>query len=154
MIRVPDLAGAVVLAVLGGYGLISGFSYGLGEATSPGPGFLPVMAGGALLVQALSVAIKEVIAPTPAPPVDPDEATMAPDAMRRIFGYNVGIFGFALLMQPIGALPTIALFFLWIVRCVERQTWRLTLAMTAGATLGAWLLFVKALQVRLPLIGG
>ncbi|HSH91865.1 MAG TPA: tripartite tricarboxylate transporter TctB family protein [Ramlibacter sp.] len=153
MIRIPDIAGASALVVLGAYGLVSGFRFGLGEATAPGPGFVPAIAGIALLVLAAAVGVKEVVAPAPEPATAPDEAPLAPDAIRRIVGYIAGIFGFAFLMQPMGALPTIGLFFLWILRGVERKSWRLTLAMTAGATLGAWLLFAKALKVSLPVIG-
>jgi hypothetical protein len=107
-----------------------------------------------LLILAVIVACAEIFMPAPVQPDEEGDSPMAPDAPRRVAGYAAGIFAFALLMQPIGTLPTIVLFFLWIVRGVEHQSWRLTLALTAGATLGVWLLFVKALQVSLPMIGG
>jgi hypothetical protein len=154
VIRRTDVGAAAALAALGLYGLVSGIRFGLGEPTEPGPGFLPLVSGGGLLILAVIVACAEIFMPAPPPPDEEGDSPMAPDAPRRVVGYAAGIFAFALLMQPIGTLPTIVLFFLWIVRGVEHQSWRLTLALTAGATLGVWLLFVKALQVSLPMIGG
>ena len=154
MIRRTDIGAAAALAALGLYGVVSGIRFGLGEPTEPGPGFLPLLSGGGLMILAIIVACVEIFAPAPSQPAEEDDSPIAPDAPRRVVGYAAGIFAFALLMEPIGTLPTIVLFFLWIVRGVERQSWRVTLALTTGATLGVWLLFVKALQVSLPMIGG
>lgn len=153
MIRKADLAGSLALAAVGVFGLVTGVRYGVGGVTQPGPGLMPALAGAALLVFALMTALREIVARgQPALAADDgEEAALAPDALARVIGYLVGIFGFALLMEPIGTLPTAALFFVWIVRGVERQSWRVTLALTAGVTLGVWLLFVKALKVSLPM---
>ena len=148
MIRARDLAAPAVLAAIGFYGAASGLRFGLGEATEPGPGLMPAIAGGALVVFALMVAATEAV-----PTAGPDEPPSAADAPRRVLGYAAGIIAFALLMQPVGTLPTIALFFVWIMRGVEHQSWRLTLALTVSAALGAWLLFVVALKVTLPMVG-
>jgi putative tricarboxylic transport membrane protein len=153
MMRRADLAGAAGLAAIGIFGLVTGLRYGVGEVTEPGPGLMPAVAGGMLLALALVIAVSEALGAAMADAVV-DEDQRAHNALWRVIGYAVGIFGFALLMEPIGTLPTIVLFFLWIVRGVERQSWRLTLALTAGATVGVWLLFVKALKVTLPMVVG
>lgn len=150
MTRARELAAPAALAILaaiGLYGAYSGLRFGLGEATEPGPGLMPAFAGGALVLFAIVVALTEGV-----PAAGPGDPPAAADATRRVFGYAAGIVAFALLMKPLGTLPTIVLFFVWIMRGVERQSWRLTLALTAGAALGAWLLFVKALKVSLPMV--
>lgn len=149
----PDLAGAAALVALGVCGIVAGFDYGIGAVTAPGPGLMPALAGAALVALALVAALNvQFTAPAPAEPGE--EAPLAPHAGWRVLGYALGILVFAFLMQRIGTLATVALFLVWILRGVERQSWRLTLAIAAGATLGVWLLFVKALKVTLPVFGG
>jgi putative tricarboxylic transport membrane protein len=153
MRRLADLAGAIALGVVGLFALVTGIGYGVGEVTEPGPGLMPALTGGALVILAVLVAATEVITEPAAAPAF-EEPSLAPNALWRVIGYIAGIFGFSLLMEPIGTLPTVVLFFVWIVRVVERQSWRVTLALAAGTTLGVWLLFVKALNVTLPMTGG
>jgi hypothetical protein len=150
MKRLADLAGAGGIAALGICGLVTGFGYGVGAVTEPGPGLLPALAGAALVVLAVVAAAESLRATAPVLEAS-EEAPLAPNAGWRVLGYAFGILAFALLMERLGTLLAVALFLAWIVRFVERQSWRLTLALAAATTAGVWLLFVKALNVTLPM---
>lgn len=143
MKRGPALVSPCVLIGVGLLGLVSGIRYGVWHGGEPGAGLLPAISGALLFALAAIVALTEVAASTTTTSTDQPQA-------KRLICYLVAIFGFALLMRPLGTMPTIILFFLWILRGVERLPWRLTLAVTAGASVGTWLLFDRLLQVPLP----
>jgi hypothetical protein len=53
-------------------------------------------------------------------------------------------------MEPIGALPAVAVLFVWLLGAVERLSWRAVGGVTVVATAGTWLLFDRLLNVPLP----
>ena len=135
---------AIVLIAGGLAGVWSGIRYGVWQALSPGAGFLPALSGGALCLLGVAIFATDVRS----------SQASAEDGEHgsgwRLLGYMVGLLGFALLMEPLGAIAAIVLLFLWILAGVEQLPWRLVLTVTAGATVGAWLLFDRLLQVPLP----
>ncbi len=143
MKRGPALVSPCVLIGVGLLGLVSGIRYGVWHGGEPGAGLLPAISGALLFALTAIVALTEMAASTTTTSTDPPQA-------KRLICYMVAVIGFALLMRPLGTMPTIILFFLWILRGVERLPWRLTLAVTAGASVGTWLLFDRLLQVPLP----
>lgn len=126
-------------------GLAFGLYYGVWEDGSPRAGFFPALSGGALCVFGAVMALVESTASRPSATANADRSPL-----RRMLGYMVGLLAFASLMEPVGAIPVIVLLFLWILAVVERLPWRLVLAVTAGSSFGAWLLFERILQVPLP----
>jgi len=130
--------GSLALAGAGGVGLASGYEYGLWDLGAPGPGFFPIVAGGALLLLALA---------TLAEREGPAEDGVF---IRRLLGYVAGLVGFALAMEPLGALPAVAVLFVWLLGAVEGLSWRAVASTTVVATAGAWLLFDRLLNVPLP----
>ena len=132
-------AGPVALIAAGLSATVVGLQYDVWESGNPGAGLLPAVAGlGLALLAALVLA-------TEAAPPSGDSTSL-----RRLLGYLLAIFGFAVFMEPAGTFVTMVAVFVWILRGVERLSWRLTLAVTAGTALGAWLLFDRLLHVPLP----
>jgi putative tricarboxylic transport membrane protein len=136
------VVGAFGSAAAGAIGLAFGIKYGLWESGAPLAGLFPALAGGILLVFGVLAGAAEWLSPTP---LDED----APQR-GRVMGYLVAVLGFAFLLDPLGAMPAIALMFVWLLAAVERLAWRVVLPVTVGATLSAWLLFERLLQVPLP----
>ena len=122
----------------------SGIRYGVWEALSPGAGFLPALAGAALCVFGVVVLVTETRS------TEPHTRAVEQPHRWRLLGYFAGLLGFSLSMEPLGAITSIVLLFLWILAVVERLPWRLVLPVTAGASFGAWLLFDWLLKVPLP----
>ena len=71
-------------------------------------------------------------------------------APRRLAGYVAGIAFFALALEPLGALITIALLFLFMLKLVERRSWFSSITLTAVAVVGTWIVFGRMLSVPLP----
>ena len=138
----PGLLSPFVLMGVGILGLVSGIQYGVWHGGGPGAGLLPAISGALLLTLTAIAALAEGAASKTAP--------SEPLQAKRLISYLAAVVGFALLMRPLGTMPTITIFFLWILRGLERLPWRITLAVTAGASVGTWLLFERLLQVPLP----
>lgn len=135
------LAGAAApaaLFALGAFGAWSAMRFGVWEAGGPGAGMMPGLSGVALCVFAAIAAFER------------RASQEEPAHLPRLAGYVAGLAGFALLMDPIGAVPAIIALFLWTLGVVERWPWRRVLPIAAGAALFAWVLFDRLLQVPLP----
>ena len=145
MTRAVSAAWAPLLLIAVGLaGVWSGMRYGVWEALSPGAGFVPALAGGALCVFGVVIVITEARA------TGPDTGAVEQASRWRLLGYLIGLLGFCLLMEPLGAITAIVLLFLWILSLVERLRWRLVLSVSTGASFGAWFLFDWLLKVPLP----
>ena len=131
-------AGAIACATAGAAALWYGVHLGVWQAGSPLAGFFPALSGAILCL--FSLAALPAKSEAEAPPAHP----------YRVLGYTAGLLAFALLMEPVGALPMIAAMFLWLLLGVERMPLRPALLLTGGATGCAWLLFEHLLQVPLP----
>src|ERR1043165_9121723 len=132
----PAAAGALACAVIGAAGAWYGLRLGVWQAGSPPAGFFPALSGALLCIFSV-FALKEA------------EAGEAAAHPRRVLGYMAGLLAFAFLMEPVGALPMIAATFLSLLLGVERMAWRRALLLSFGATVCAWLLFERLLQVPL-----
>ena len=133
---------ALALAALGLAAGVEAVGFGLRGLGTLGAGALPFGAGALLFVTAAAA----VVLPN-RPSGEEEEEPMAP---RRLAGYVAGTGFFALALEPLGALITIALLFLFMLKLVERRSWFSTVAMTAVAVLGTWLVFGRILSVPLP----
>jgi putative tricarboxylic transport membrane protein len=138
VIRVPLAAAPLALVAAGVLGAWASLGYVPWEAGGPGAGLMPGIASLALVVFAGIAAFE-------APP-----AAGEPVHVPRLAGYVAGLAGFALLMGPLGAIPSIVALFAWTLGVVERWRWRTVAAIAAGAALFAWVLFDRLLSVPLP----
>lgn len=138
MRRLAGASAASVLLALGMYGAWSATRFVLWDAGGPGAGMLPGLSSLALCVFALIAAF------------EPGAQAGEPAHLPRLAGYIAALVGFALLMDPLGAVPAIVLLFVWTLGVVERWHWRRVLPMAAAAALFAWVLFDRLLKVPLP----
>jgi hypothetical protein len=69
---------------------------------------------------------------------------------RKFFFYLISFFAFALLFAKIGYTLTLVGFLTFILKFVENQSWKTTLAITLIAATISHLLFVRFLSVQLP----
>lgn len=173
-----DVVGTAFLAALGAFALIMGFGYGfLEEDGQVGPGFLPVMTGGFILVASLAeiarmylshgqgsasslLAMAETVEEEAKAAIgrtgEPDEEDL--DNFGRTSSERnqtiVKIFGLlfvALLLIPVlGLLISLTAMVLTIVLWIERKPLVPSVLSAAGAFIVAYLIFVQALGVPLP----
>jgi putative tricarboxylic transport membrane protein len=152
--RVADLIGSLLLLVLGALFAAGGIGYGLQRGGRIGPGFMPLLAGSALVVFAILVGVEALRRP-PSSPRSPSK-TAEEKSYRFVAVVMALTSGTVLLVQLLGFLVACALLIFVLVAVVERQGWRSALLISVGATAIIWLIFVRLLVVPLPtgMLGG
>jgi len=133
------IAGSVV--VLGGLAFAESLRLGVGRASAPGPGTWPALVSGVLLILGIVLAVRFR-------QVDDAERfgrtgllVLAAVATMPVFVAVVGTIGFEI--------PTTVLAFVWL-RFLGREGWRTSIAISLGATVAFYALFVAALDVSIP----
>jgi putative tricarboxylic transport membrane protein len=138
---VTNLVIAATVVVLGGLAFAESLRLGVGRAAAPGPGTWPALVSGVLLILGIVLAARfrrtddaERFGRTGLP-------VLAAVATMAVFVAVVGVIGFEV--------PTAVLAFVWL-RFLGREGWRASIAISLGATLAFYLLFVAALDVSIP----
>ena len=133
------IAGTVV--VLGGLAFAQSLRLGVGRASAPGPGTWPALIGGVLLILGVVLAARfrhthdaERFGRT-------GLLVLAAVATMVVFVAVVAVIGFEI--------PTAVLAFVWL-RFLGHEGWRTSIAISVGATVAFYLLFVAALDVSIP----
>lgn len=135
--------GAAGLAWLGvaGVALVEGIRLGLGSPRHPGPGFFPALVG--LVLAGLAVSV--VLEPAGAPP-----GPAAPGGRRRLLATVGALLGYAALFEPLGFVAATFVVMAFLLGVVEAKPWPQAAGFAAAMALGAWLVFERLLQARLP----
>lgn len=163
-----------VLAAIGVAVAVRSVAYHvLGAGGRIGPGFMPLVAGGALAVFACWAFTEALVrrrhtrVDTDSAPAEPADATPADSPAERgavrpdrrvwlVFAMTVAAFGLAFVTGFLVAFGALVCALLWFV---EREKAWLAVSVGVVAALGSWLVFVVLLQVPLPggvlgLLGG
>jgi putative tricarboxylic transport membrane protein len=131
-------AGVVALAV-GIAAALGARELGLGSLTDPGPGLWPLAVSAVLVLTGAAVAIR---------PGD-DAEPIGRDAWAVVVAC-LSLLAYTTVIAAVGfELPTIALLAFWL-RVLGGESWRTTVAVSVGATVVVYAVFVLALGVALP----
>ncbi len=140
--RRGEAAIAAALLALGLYVVWASSEMPAGSISLPGPGFFPTALGVLLVISALGIM---------AGAGGGDGASQPVIWARREFAVTMAALVLAAVaFQPLGAIPTLALFLAMMIRTLARVPWwRAVLAGVIGAGAGR-IVFVDLLDVRLP----
>ena len=116
----------------------------LGSLSSPGPGFVPLCLAGALALVGMILLWRALGEPeSPAPAAEPGARWKSVVSLLAL-----GVYTFAL--EPVGfVLATAALLFFFF-RVLDGQRWWIALASAVAVSVLSYLVFARALSVRLP----
>lgn len=150
--------GAAFLA-LGLAFAIGGSRYEIGSAVRMGPGYLPIALGGALAFLGVITAGQGVIAwrraaagaPGPKGGPEAQPARTIPWARGALVIGAIVFFG--LTIEGLGIIPTVFITALLAALAGQHAKILRAVLTAVGVTLVSWLIFVVALQLRLPLFG-
>jgi len=134
------VAGAT--AFLGIGAIVAAFQMGVGSAAAPGPGAWPLVIGVALL--ALDVWFVLRPAEATAEPASP------PSRWAKLAIAIVSLFGYVLLLDPLGYLVATALLLVVQLRWVESRSWMISVVTAVVAAGVSFLAFAYWLKVALP----
>ncbi|MGH3666609.1 MAG: tripartite tricarboxylate transporter TctB family protein [Egibacteraceae bacterium] len=153
-----DLVGGGLLAALGVAVAVASAGYGLfGDDGGIAPGFVPFLSGVLLIGFGSAVAVQAWATRRRTPPAASDDATAGDDAaagdehqaraVATVFALTLGAL---LLASVVGFLVSFAVLMFLLVAVVERRGVVPALAVSVGATVTAWLMFVRFLNIPLP----
>ena len=119
----------------------------MGTIDNPGPGFLPLLLGIAILVMSIALLIKVWKKVKTA-----DERTSWPErgGFIKVSFIFVMIVLFTTFLEITGYLVNIFVIFLVMLKPVGKQKWVWTLSISIGATVASYLLFDRWLMLPLP----
>ncbi|MEU4695082.1 tripartite tricarboxylate transporter TctB family protein [Actinoplanes sp. NPDC023714] len=138
MSRSPDLIAGGIFTVIGGGFVAGALGHDRGTLLRMGPGYFPLVVG--VIVAGLGIAIMVFSSSGPAFGTVPWRAMILIVTAICFFGYSVRIIGFV---------P--ASFVAALLTALAAARFRTALAVAAGLTAAATLIFVVGLQLRLPL---
>ncbi len=131
--------GALVLLIIGVLAAVQAYRLGVGTLLSPGVGLWPLIVGAVMVVSAAAVALQRN-----------DDAEAIGRASGLVAVGAVSLVAYAALFEVTGfEIATIALVAFWL-RFLGGVGWRLTAAVSIGATAVIYVLFIILLGVSLP----
>ena len=144
---VTDILAGLIFVAFGLAFAITSLSYDLGTPLRMGPGYFPLALGGLLVLLGLLIVGKGFISSSGA------EGRFGSVPWRALFLIVVAVLFFALTVRGLGLVPATAVTALLTALASYRTGIRAAVAIAAGLTVLCVLIFVLALQLRLPLFG-
>ncbi len=141
----PDVLAGAAFALIGGAFVVGSLGYELGTPLRMGPGYFPLLVGAILVALGLAVVGKGLVAG------EVVDFGAIPWRAITVIVLALVFFGFA--VRQLGFVPTSAVTALLTTLASPRVRLLTALAVAAGLTLAATLIFVIGLQLRIPLWG-
>ena len=143
---VTDILAGLIFVAFGLAFAITSLSYELGTPLRMGPGYFPLALGGVLVLLGLLIVGKGFI-----PSSSAEGFGSVP--WRGLFLIVLAVLFFGLTVRGLGLVPATAVTALLTALASYRTGILAALAIAAGLTMLCMLIFVLALQLRLPLFG-
>ena len=142
-----DIIGSVLLIFIGLGVVIESIRLKLGTPLMPQPGFFPFIGGALLIGLALVLLVQGLRRRADSPPRQPREAV---GTLRRPAILIASLCVYTAALDPLGyVLPTIVLVAV-ILRVLGVTSWKILGLASIGLSVGAYVLFGKALGIDLP----
>jgi putative tricarboxylic transport membrane protein len=144
--RLLSFIPSVVLTALGIAFCIFSLGLGLGNVHAPGPGFVPFLAGGLLVVLTIAALIES----RPEIKVKTWSGLFGGDRWRVVLGVLGSLFLYALVMERVGFMISTFLILLFLFKIPEGQRWRTALAASVLTMVLTYFLFEYFLRISFP----
>jgi hypothetical protein len=144
---VTDILAGVIFVAFGLAFAITSLSYELGTPLRMGPGYFPLALGGILVLLGVLIMGKGFISGSGA------EEWLGSVPWRALILIVLAVLFFGLTVRGLGLVPATAITTLLTALASYRTSILAALAIAAGLTVLCVLIFVVALQLRLPLFG-
>ena len=144
---VPDIVAGLVFVAFGLAFAVASLRYELGTPLRMGPGYFPLALGGILALLGLLIVAKGVVAGAGA------EERLGSVPWRALVLIVLAVLFFGLTVRGLGIVPATAVTALLTALASYRTGILAALAIAAGLTVLCVLIFLVALQLRLPMFG-
>lgn len=145
LLRNPkDFFSGIIYVVIGLGAVFIARDYGMGAALKMGPGYFPVILGGALTLIGVASLIRSFLRPG---------SRIGAFAAKGLMLVLVGTLLTGFLVRNAGLVVALPVLVLITAYASIKFRWGPTLALTVGLTIFCILIFVKGLGLPLPLLG-
>ncbi|WP_440069428.1 tripartite tricarboxylate transporter TctB family protein [Streptosporangium sp. OZ121] len=141
----PDVLAGGVFVLIGGAFVVGALGYELGTPLRMGPGAFPLLAGATVAALGLAIVVKGLVAG--------EVISFGPIPWRAVALIVLAVLFFGLTVRGLGFVPTSAVTALLTALASTRVRLLTAVAVAAGLTVAATLIFVVGLQLRVPLLG-
>ena len=139
-----DFLSGLMFAAAGSAFAIGAVNYSMGSSARPGPGYFPLGLGLLLAVLGIVIMAKSLLKPS-------IEAPMGPVRWRPLVIVVAAIVVFGLALPRLGMALTLPLLIAVISTASDQFRWREVLLNCIVLTAGSWAVFIKGLQLTIPL---
>ncbi|GIF62768.1 membrane protein [Asanoa ishikariensis] len=140
-----DILAGGIFVLIGGAFVVGSLGYSLGTPLRMGPGYFPLLVGAVMGALGLAIVVKGLVAG--------EVITLTAVPWRAVAAIVIAVVFFGFTVRRLGFVPTSFVTALLTTLASSRVRPWWALAVAAGLTLGATLIFVVALQLRIPLFG-
>lgn len=141
----PDVVAGAIFVLIGGAFVVGSLSYSLGTPLRMGPGYFPLAVGAIMTALGLAIVVKGLVAG--------ELIAFGVVPWRAITAIVLAVLFFGFTVRRLGFVPTSAVTALLTTLASSRVRPLWAVAVAAGLTVGATLIFVVGLQLRIPLFG-
>ncbi|MEV0613554.1 tripartite tricarboxylate transporter TctB family protein [Nonomuraea sp. NPDC050404] len=141
----PDVIAGAIFVLIGAAFVVGSLGYELGTPLRMGPGAFPLLAGAIVAALGLAIVVKGLVAG--------EMITFGPIPWRAVVLIVLAVLFFGFTVRGLGFVPTSAVTALLTTLAGTRVRPLMAVAVAAGLTLAATLIFVVGLQLRIPLVG-
>ena len=141
----PDILAGGIFVLIGGAFAVGALGYELGTPLRMGPGYFPLLVAAIVTVLGLAIVVKGLIAG--------EVISFGPVPWRAIAAIVLAILFFGLTVRGLGFVPASAVTALLTTMASSRVRPLGALAVAAGLTAAATLIFIGGLQLRIPVWG-
>ncbi|MFF3440607.1 tripartite tricarboxylate transporter TctB family protein [Streptosporangium sp. NPDC002721] len=141
----PDVLAGGVFVLIGGAFAVGALGYELGTPLRMGPGAFPLLVGAIVAALGLAIVVKGLVAG--------EVIEFGPIPWRAVGAIVLAVLFFGLTVRGLGFVPTSVVTALLTALASSRVRPLTAVAVAAGLTAAATLIFVVGLQLRIPLLG-
>ncbi|WP_328469428.1 tripartite tricarboxylate transporter TctB family protein [Actinoplanes sp. NBC_00393] len=141
----PDVLAGGIFVLIGGVFVVGALGYDRGTPLRMGPGYFPLLVGVIVTVLGLAIVVKGLVAG--------EEIPFEKVPWRAVVLIVVAVVFFGFFVRRLGFVPTSFVTALLTALASKRVRPLTAVAVAAGLTVAATLIFVVGLQLRLPLWG-
>ncbi|MEV4223805.1 MULTISPECIES: tripartite tricarboxylate transporter TctB family protein [unclassified Nonomuraea] len=141
----PDVLAGAVFILIGGAFVAGSLGYELGTPLRMGPGAFPLLVGAVVAALGLAIVVKGLVAG--------EVIAFGPIPWRAVGVIVLALVFFGFTVRGLGFVPASLVTALLTTVASKRVRPLMAVAVAAGLTLAATLIFVVGLQLRLPLWG-
>jgi putative tricarboxylic transport membrane protein len=127
--------------------IIQSYHLGLGTLHKPGAGFLFFWVNIVLVIMSLIILIRAWAGEKEE---EPQSSIFGGQNVSKIVFVLISLFLYAILMEPVGFILMTLLFFLFILKIIEKKRWFYTVFVSVVVTVISYLIFETWLQSQLP----